>query len=83
MNHNLQMLEANQMKQTNDFYSWIDRSIARLVDLKNDIAMVNGKEMTPGIRIESSMQYPPSRAEEYDFLNINDWILAQDEDSDF
>lgn len=67
------------MKQTNEFYSWIDRSIARLVDLKNDIAMINdGNELSPGIRIESSMQYPPSRAEEFDFLNINDWMNDHD-----
>ena len=68
------------MKSTNEFYSWIDRSIARLVDLKNDIEMINGSnELSPGIRIESTTHYPPSRAEEFDFLNINDWMKTQDE----
>ena len=67
------------MKKTKKFDMWIDRSIARLMELTDDRNLLKIGESPPGVKVEPIFMHIPSHAEATDFLSINDWLDQQEE----
>jgi len=49
------------------------------MELTNDIIVTNIVESPSSLQGEPAGSLSPSRAEEIDFLSINEWIKAQDD----
>lgn len=62
------------MKKASKFDMWVDRSIARLMQLTDEMDLKIPSESPPGVREESLYLSIPSNAEASDFLSMNDWM---------
>jgi hypothetical protein len=62
------------MPVINKINMWINRSLNRLIDSANDVIVRNTAEPLIGFHAEATGSQPPSRAEETDFLSINEWM---------
>ena len=67
------------MKLTKYLSKRINRAITRLMDSSNDIIIRNTAEMVIGLRGETVGPLTPARAEEMDFLSINEWMKTRDD----
>ena len=67
------------MKQPDKFDLWIDRSIAKLMKITDEMDLANSADSMSEMREAPIFQPLPPHAEASDYLSINDWLEARDD----
>ena len=66
------------MKSINEFDGWIDRSIARLMKITDQMNETDDMQSPVAMKQEPYLLPLPPHAEASDFFSINDWLEPHD-----